>query len=336
MTPVRVLEKRAGVLECEHRVRVAVWRDGATVAERGDADEPVYLRSSAKPVQALASFATGAADRFAMTDAEIALACGSHGGEPFHTETAAGLLEKIGRTPEDLQCGVHPPAYEPAARALWAAGQSPTVLHNNCSGKHSAMLAACVAAGWDVADYLALDHPLQKMNRDHVAALAGLAPGDVRVGVDGCSAPVFAIPLAAAARLFAGIANRECVDVPEVKRVALRRIAAAVRERPEMIGGTKRLDTDLSRATGGRILSKVGAEGLWCIGVAGERLGVAVKCESGAAAPAHLAGLAALRRLGVLSDAEWDALAPHRDLVRRNHRRIEVGLTEIEPPGAIN
>ncbi len=336
MRAARVLESRAGIVECEHDVAVAVFRDGALETARGDVEARVYLRSSAKPVQAMASVLTGAADRFSMSDAELALACGSHGGEPFHVETAAGLLSRIGLGPGNLQCGAHPPAYEPAARALYAAGVAPTVLHNNCSGKHSAMLASCVASGWDVATYLDPGHPLQKLNRANVAALAGLRPEEVRVGVDGCSAPVFAVPLAAAARIFAGVANRnEAQGLSEAQRVAIRRLAAAVREHPEMIGGTGRLDTDVIRTTKGRILSKVGAEGLWCAGVTGARVGIAVKCRDGTAPPAHWVGLAVLRTLGALDEREWEALACHRDLVRRNHRQIEVGNCEIDPPGGI-
>jgi L-asparaginase II len=336
MEPVRVVESRAGVVECEHRVRVALWKDGKAARTAGDAASSVYLRSSAKPVQALACILTGAADRFAMSDAEIALACGSHGGESFHVETAAGLLAKIGLTPDALQCGAHPPVYEPAARAIWAASSAPTALHNNCSGKHSAMLAACVASGWPTANYLDPSHPLQVMNRANVAAFAGISPADVHLGVDGCSAPVFAVPLVAAARIFANVTNRNSAGgVPEGHRVASRRVCAALRERPEMIAGTKRLDTDLLRATGGRLVSKVGAEGLWCVGVSGADAGLAVKCEDGAALPAYWVGLTALRTLGFLADAEWAALAPHRDLVRRNHRKFEVGVCEIEPAGAL-
>jgi L-asparaginase II len=336
MQPVTVLVKRGGILENEHRVRVAVWRRGSLAKSAGDVDTPVYLRSSAKPVQAMACVLAGAADRFAMTDAELALACGSHGGEGFHVETAGGLLAKIGRSPSDLQCGAHAPSYEPAARAIWSSGGTPTVLHNNCSGKHSAMLAACVASGWDLATYLDPDHPLQVMNRGNVAALAGVEPGDVRVGVDGCSAPVFAVPLAASARIFATLTNRDVgVRLGEGRDVALRRICAALRERPEMIAGTGRIDSDLIRATKGRLVSKVGAEALWCVGVVDEGLGLAVKCDDGHSPPAHWVGLALLRSLGVLSDAEWTALAPHHDLGRRNHRKLEVGSCEIVLPAGL-
>src|SRR5262245_24235650 len=336
METVRVIESRAGVVECVHHVRAAVWKDGKAVHAAGDAAARVYLRSSAKPVQALASILTGAADRFAMTDAELALACGSHGGESFHVDTAAGLLGKIGLGPDALQCGAHPPVFEPAARAIWAASSAPTPLHNNCSGKHSAMLAACVASSWPTENYLDPGHPLQTLNRANVAAFAGISPAEVHVGVDGCSAPVFAVPLMGAARIFASLTNRNSADgVPETHRVASRRVCAALRERPEMIAGTRRLDTDLLRATAGRLVSKVGAEGLWCAGVSGENAGLAVKCDDGSALPAYWVGLTALRTLGFLSAAEWEALAPHRDLVRRNHRKIEVGVCEIQPAGAV-
>jgi L-asparaginase II len=331
-----VVEMRAGIVECEHRVRAAAWKHGKLLHAAGDVDAPVYLRSSAKPVQALASVLTGAADRFDMSDAELALACGSHGGETFHVDTAAGLLAKIGLTPGHLQCGAHAPAFEPAARAVWASGGAPTVLHNNCSGKHSAMLAACVASGWETANYLDPEHPLQRMNRANVAAFGGLAPDAVRIGVDGCSAPVFAVPLASAARIFANVTNRNsAAGLSEAQRVGARRVCAALRAKPEMIGGTKRVDSDLIRATDGRIVSKVGAEGLWCAGVSGADLGIAVKCEDGTANAAQWVGLALLRALGALDAAEWEKLARHHDLVRRNHRQTDVGICEVRLPGGI-
>lgn len=334
--PARVVLSRGGLLESEHRVRIAVWRRGRLEHAAGDVDSPVFLRSSAKPFQALASVVTGAADRFEMTQAELALACGSHGGEPFHVETAAGLLRKAGLGPEHLGCGSHWPMFEPAARALARVADEATVLHNNCSGKHSNMLAACAAMGWPVASYLDREHPLQRMNVTHLAAFAGLRDHEVHLGTDGCSAPNFAIPLAASARAFAHWATPDAADgVPEPVREAARRIARALAVHPEMIAGTRRIDTDLIRVTGGRILSKMGAEGVWCVGVRDEDLGLALKVEDGAGRASHPAGLAVLRHLGVIPDDAWAALAPYHDPALRNHRRIEVGRTEILPPTGV-
>lgn len=334
--PARVVLWRGDLRESEHRVRVAVWRDGRVAHAAGAVEEPVYLRSSAKLLQALACVVTGAAERFSLTDAEISLACGSHNGEPFHVATAAGLLARLGLPVEALQCGAHAPMHDPSARALAAAGAEPTALHNNCSGKHSAMLAACVARGWPTGTYLDPAHPLQVLNREHVAAFSGLRPEEVVLATDGCSAPVFAVPLAAAARAFAAVANPDGAEgLPDALRAAARRVARAVAAHPEMIGGTKRLDTDLVRATGGRVLSKMGAEGVWCFGVRDANLGVAVKCEDGGGrAPSHV-GLSVLRHLGVLGDAEWAALAPHHDPVLRNHRRLVVGRVEVVPPSGV-
>lgn len=334
--PARVVLTRGDLPESEHRVRVAVWRRGRVETALGDVEAPVYLRSSAKPLQALASGVVGAAERFGLTDAELAIACGSHGGEPFHVATSAGLLAKIGLGPEHLGCGAHWPSYEPAARELARSGGEPSALHNNCSGKHSNMLAACVAMGWPTDTYLEFDHPLQRMNLAHLAAFAGVRTQDVGVGVDGCSAPNFAVPLAASARAFARWATPQAAtDVPQEVRDAASRIARALAARPEMIGGTKRLDTDLIRTTGGRVLAKMGAEGVWCLGVVGEDLGIALKAEDGASRAAYPLGLALLRRLGVLTDADWDALAAYHDPVLRNHRRLAVGRVEVElPPGA--
>lgn len=327
---------RGDIRESEHLVRVAVWRGGRIERAAGDVDRPVYLRSSAKLLQALASAETGAVARFAMTDAELALACGSHNGEPCHTETAAALLARIGLTPAALQCGAHAPMHEPSARALAARGEEPTALHNNCSGKHSNMLAACVAAGWPVETYLEADHPLQRMNRANVAAFAGMRSEDVVVAVDGCSAPVFAIPLAAAARAVAAWADPDRASAASpAARAGAARIAAALSKHPEMIGGTKRLDTDLIRATGGRILAKMGAEGVWWYGVRGADTGVAIKCDDGSGRAPNPVGLAVLRTLGLVDDAEWAALATWHDGSLRNHRKIVVGRTTLEPPGGI-
>lgn len=334
-SPVRVVLWRGDLAESEHRVRVAVWRDGGLVRAAGDVESPVYLRSSAKLFQALVTHVTGAADRFAMSDAELALACGSHGGEPFHTETAAGLLARVGLGPSHLQCGAHPPSYDPAARDLVRAGVEPSALHNNCSGKHSNMLAACVAMDWPTDTYLEFPHPVQQMNVAHLAAFAGLRPRDVTLGIDGCSAPNFAIPLSASARAFALWANPDAATaagVPAFLVDGARRYAAALTARPEMIAGTKRVDTDLIRLTGGRVLSKMGAEGVWCIGVAGAGIGIAMKAEDGAGRAPYAVGLALLRELGVLTDTVWDALTPYHDPLLRNHRRLVVGRTEVVPP----
>jgi L-asparaginase II len=277
-----------------------------------------------------------------MSDAELALACGSHNGEPFHTETAAGLLSKLGLPPTALLCGAHPPMHDASARALAARGEDPSVLHNNCSGKHSNMLAACVAAGWPTEDYVRFDHPLQIMNRAHMAAFCGGRAEDVVLAVDGCTAPNFAVPLEAAARGMARwMEPEQATDLPPAIALAARRIGTALAARPEMIGGTRRIDTDLIRLTGGRVIAKMGAEGVWLIGVRGTgagpsgAIGIAIKCDDGAGRAPYPVGLAVLRTMGALSGSEWDALGHWHDPALKNHRKIVVGRIEVEPPSGV-
>jgi len=331
MNTVRVIRDRAGLVEAVHDVRVAVWRDETTVND-GDV---TFLRSAAKPVQALACLVTGAADRFGFTVPEVALACASHNGEPFHIDAARCMLRKAGVDEDALLCGAHPPVYAESAAQLVREGTTPSAIHNNCSGKHAAMLAACVAEGWPTEDYIAPDHPLQQLNRRHVAQFSGVPSDEIVIGIDGCSAPVFGMPLMGAARLIAGIALPERAGLPDALATAARRASDAMAAAPEMVGGTGRSDTDLMRATESRVVSKVGAEGLWSMGLRDTGVGVAVKSADGSSDAARRAGLAVLRLMGAIDDDAWTALEPHHSPIRRNHRDLDVGRIRVDVPEAL-
>ncbi len=195
---------RGGRVESEHRGAIAVVdANGRVLAHSGDVLVTSYLRSSAKPFQLLPLIESGAADRFGFTDRELAVIAGSHSGEPRHLEAVQSILNKIGIGDEALQCGLHVPFNPEAAKALRVANQSASVLHNNCSGKHAGMLAQAVDRGLSTADYLDPQHPVQIGIRHRLAQLADLAFDDIGVGVDGCSAPCFALPLKHAALAFA-------------------------------------------------------------------------------------------------------------------------------------
>ncbi|MGH2668798.1 MAG: asparaginase, partial [bacterium] len=195
---------RGETVESVHYGAIAVVdAAGRMVAAAGDPGETTYLRSAAKPAQALPLLESGAAERFGLDDRDIAVIIGSHGGEPFHLDAVRSILRKIGLEDAALQCGAHAPYHRPSARALRAAGASPTALHNNCSGKHAGMLALAVHLGAPVASYLDPDHPVQILIRARIETLAGLPAGGARTAVDGCSAPTFAMPLRSAARLYA-------------------------------------------------------------------------------------------------------------------------------------
>src|SRR6185503_12010074 len=190
--------RRGGITESRHRGQVAaVEPDGNVVASLGAPYNVTFLRSSAKPFQALPLLLTGAAERFGFNDREVALACASHNGEPIHTEIAASMLRKIGLGPEALMCGVHEPYSAEAAAELRARGEEPNVLHNNCSGKHVGMLAVALHLGASIDNYISPENPVQKAIVDVVSQFSGVAVTDMAIGIDGCTAPAFGITMKA-------------------------------------------------------------------------------------------------------------------------------------------
>jgi len=257
---------RGARLEVVYRGALAVVdAHGRLIASAGDPGLTTFLRSSAKPFQLLPLVESGAADRFGFSERELALMAASHNGEEFHVQAVTGILSRLGLDENALQCGVHPPSYPPAAHALENAGRKPNPLHNNCSGKHSGMLAQCLDRGLPIENYLDPQHPIQVTIKQTLAELAGVSPDSIDTATDGCSVPTFALPLSASALAFARLADPS--ELAEPRRTALRRIAAAMLAHPDMVAGTRRLDTDVMRACQGRVVVKGGAEGYYCMGV---------------------------------------------------------------------
>ena len=195
-------------VESVHRGAIAVVdSSGRLVASLGNPKEPVYLRSAAKPFQALALVCSGAADALGVTEEELAVVCGSHSGEPRHLELVSQLLQRAGLKTSDLHCGIHPP-FDPAARrALVRSGEAPNLLHNNCSGKHAGMLAAASYLGLEIERYTDPEHEVQVAIRALVAFLAGMEPDEVGLAVDGCTVPTFLVPLRGFALALARLAE---------------------------------------------------------------------------------------------------------------------------------
>ena len=262
---------------------------------------------------------------------EIAIACGSHSGEPIHVATVQSMLQKAGVNEGDLKCGVHEPFSANVARELARKGQPPSVLQNNCSGKHAGMLALARHVGAPTASYDDWNNPVQQAIAKTVAQFSDISTDSMAIGVDGCGVPVFGVPVQAMALMYARlVASPDRLDVPT--RDACRRIIQAMIKFPEMIGGTKnRLDTELIKAGSGRLISKIGAEGVYTIGVLPSRewprgLGLALKIEDGddhrARPPAVIE---ALRQLNVLSKTDLNALSAYAPTAITNHRGERVG-----------
>jgi L-asparaginase II len=313
---------RGGLVESVHHGAVAVVdRDGRLLYAAGDPEVVTYTRSSLKPLQALPFVAGGGLDRYRLTTQETALLCASHGGEPRHVEAAASILAKAGNDASDLQCGTHPPlCYEVRGEVPPPPPYSP--LSHNCSGKHSGMLAHCAACGYDKRDYLAMEHPLQQEIRRAVAAMTGVPEHALRAGIDGCSAPNYAMPLARLALAFARLASA-AVD-PDYGR-APRQLADAMTAAPEMVSGEGRSDLALSRAGRGDWVCKVGAEAVQAIGIRSRGWGVAIKVADGGRRALLPATIAALDQAGLLDAASRAALAPLANPALRNYRGLTVG-----------
>ncbi len=325
-TEVLVDVTRGGRVESEHRGALAVVNaNGKLIAHVGDVDLVSYLRSSAKPFQLLPLVESGAADRFGFTDAELAVMAGSHSGEPRHVAAVQSILNKIGLSEDALQCGVHVPFNADSAKALRAAGREPTAVYNNCSGKHASMLAQAVDRSLSTQDYLDPQHPVQVTIRQRLAELGGIMFNEIDVGVDGCSAPCFAMPLHAAALAFARLADAAAGAGEE----GLGHVARVMMEYPEMVAGEERLDTDLMRAAPQRVVSKGGAEGYHGIGIVvkdSPALGVAIKIADGdGKRGGNPVVIEVLRQLGVLDDAALAQLKSYHTWPITNHRGLEVG-----------
>jgi len=324
--------RRGAITESRHRGHItAVEPDGTIVSYLGAPETVTFLRSSAKPFQALPLVVSGAADHFGFTDEEVALACASHNGEPIHTKVVASMLEKIGLGREALKCGVHEPYSPTAAAHLRANGESPNVLHNNCSGKHAGMLAVAKHLGAPIETYVSPENPVQLAVADAISQFSGIAVEDLAVGVDGCGVPVFGITVKAMALAFARLICPP-TDFDKPTRDACSRIVKVMMAYPELIGGTTdRLDTELMKAASGRIVSKVGAEGVYTAGILpSERwprgLGLALKIEDGddhRARPTVV--VEALRQLGVLKDESLDAVARYAFFPVKNRPGNVVG-----------
>jgi L-asparaginase II len=305
MTYLPIFElTRGGIVESLHHGAVAVAdAEGRRLAWYGDPEAVTFLRSSAKPFQALPLVESGAAEAFGFTAREIALACASHAGLDMHLEAVIAMQRKAGVTEGDLLCGQHP-----------VEGFEPRPNRHNCSGKHTGMLALARHRGLSTADYVNPQHGIQQTILAAFAEMCGLDATTVIVGTDGCSAPNFAVPLRAAATAFARLADPERAPGPHV--AALKTIFSAMTAHPEMVGGPGKFDAELMHARPGEIAAKGGAEGYQGLavraGAAGPgspALGVAIKIADGTSRAVHAVALEVLRQLGVVGEADLERLA---------------------------
>lgn len=331
--PLQVHITRGSMIESSHLVNAAVSdASGKIVKAWGDVTTPVYLRSAIKPLQAIPLLESGAADAFGLTDREISLACASHTGENLHVTTVMAWLERVGFTVDDLECGSHWPTYPVAERALAAAGKIPTAAHNNCSGKHAGFLTTAKHLGEKWQGYINLDHPVQRRIVTILEDFTELDLSKAPIGIDGCSIPTIAIPLDRSAFAIAKFADPSKLN--ENRRDVCHRIQTAIMNEPEMIAGSNRMCTPLNRSAHGKVIAKVGAEGVYLAAVPELGLGISLKAVDGATRAVEIALGAILEDLGVMTDEMRRELENFVHPVLKNRNDIEVGGAIVELGGA--
>jgi L-asparaginase II len=326
--PILVETVRGNWVENIHRgAFVVVDAAGHVIASAGDIDRSIFPRSAIKSMQALAMVTSGAIDKFKLKDEELALACASHQGEEFHVEGVTSFLVHLGLGASDLECGAHAPSFGPARQRLRQSGHEPTALHNNCSGKHSGMLAVAEALGVPTAHYVDRDHPVQLAVRAGIELVVGEPLSIDRCGTDGCSIPTWAAPLRAFARGFARMASGE--GLPTNIADAAHRIFDAATAHPHLVGGTGSLDTEVMRAFGGRVFQKGGAEGVQCGAIRNKGWGYALKVDDGNMSVSHMMVATLLLAISDPDDEQRKVL--ERLATKRTHnvRGLDVGSMRV-------
>jgi L-asparaginase II len=286
----RVEATRGPLTESLHRVSVAVVdAEGRLLASAGNPELVTWWRSAAKPFQAMPLVLDGVAERFGLEDGDLALACASHSSEPIHLETVDRFMARTGVSESELACGPHPPISPEVAEAVARSGTVMTPRWSNCSGKHTGMLALARHHGWPVEGYQSAGHPVQERVLDEVSTWTGVAREEIRQAPDGCTAVCFALPLRNMALAYArlGVSGDP----------APARIRGAMMAHPLLVAGRGRLCSALMTAWAGRIVAKVGADGIYCAALPGLALGLALKVEDGDGVASRVALLEVLRQV---------------------------------------
>ena len=314
---------RGGRLESCHAGHAVIWDEGGLQESWGDPAAIIFPRSSCKMIQALPLVESGAADAAGLTDRHLALSCASHQGAALHVGMTGQWLAGLGLAEGDLRCGSHEPYDREERNRLIRADEAPCQLHNNCSGKHCGFLTASqhMKAG---PEYVEIDHPLQRAIKAATEEVTGETVAGY--GIDGCSAPNFAMSLAGLARAMQGFAAAR--DTGDARQRAMMRLRNAMAAHPDMVAGEGRACTELMRAMGGRVSIKTGAEAVFVAMIPEQKIGIALKIADGATRASEAAVVALLVRLGVLA-ADHPMAQKRLPGVQKNWRGLETGEVRL-------
>lgn len=319
---------RNGTVESRHFGAAVVCDVKGNVVESwGDIESLVFPRSALKPMLAIQLVESGASVQYALSDAELSLACSSHQGEQIHQDLVASWLNRLGLTEEHLACGPVLPEHTESAHKLLASGQQGCRIHHNCSGKHAGFLTTALHLNMPLDNYHLLEHPLQRLSLDTLSDLADIDLKQYPIGIDGCGLPAPTMPLLQLGRAMARFANP--VDLSDYRAQAIYRLHEAITNEPLYIAGHGTVVSELNEVTKGAVLAKTGAEGVVTAALPGRGLGIALKIADGSARARSVALLAILDHLDSLSDEEKSKLQAHISPTIENSRGLTVG--EIRP-----
>ncbi len=321
--PVLVAHNRNGLIEKKIRGSISItFADNREDIAIGEVQQFIFPRSAIKYFQVLPLLKSGAQNRYGFSQDEIAVMCASHNSESIHLETVRSILKKAGLESDDLRCGPHLPMLEESKKELWIEGVEPTDLHNNCSGKHSGFLALAKMRNQDLHSYLSNVHPVQKEIREALSEFSGIGENDFVLGVDGCSAPNFGLPLSGLSRAFC---NLNLITAPAEWRDAVKDMIAAITTNPYLVAGKDRFCTMLMESLGDRVIGKVGAAGVYGMSLYNEGIGIAVKIEDGSGADAYMVCYEILRSSGLFSDKDLHPLGRFKNAPIKNCNDVVVG-----------
>lgn len=324
MSEILIEVLRGNVVESLHRGDIVVVScDGNILHRCGDIDHQTFMRSTSKPIQVIAALEYGIAEKFGLDLAEIAILMSSHSGEEIHINVLNGIIKKVGIDVNDLQCGTHDPLGIDAAKELISKGQMPNSLHCSCSGKHLGQLAATKVKGSPLEDYYKPGRGIQPEIKDIILKFSGTQEAQIKLGIDGCGVPVYCMPLLNMALAYANLCNENFMSGRYIK--SQNYVISAMTVHPEMIGGKGRFDTELMRYFGDRLIGKFGDEGVYCVGLIGKGIGIALKIEDGHTRAVGPAILETLSQLGVIKADEMTPLKDFRNPLIKNHRGEFVG-----------
>ena len=289
----------------------------------GDIEKLIFPRSALKPLLAIDLVMSGASEHYGLSNAEIAIACASHQGEPMHQQLVTAWLDRLGLTEDHLACGAVLPDDVDSARKLLVSGQQGCRAHHNCSGKHAGFLTTALHLKMPLQDFHLVDHPLQQLSLEGLSDLAGINVRDYLMGIDGCGFPAPTMPLFNLALMVARFANP--ADLADDCAQAIFRIQQAIIREPLYAAGHGTVVSELNQVTNGAVLAKTGAEGVLTAALPEQGLGIALKISDGSARARSSALLEILDHLGVLTDAEKKQLQAHTIPQIENSRGLVVG-----------